>query len=409
MSRFTFLILIAAVISSWSTQAQEISGTGTDRVFERSYRMDLSGHDTIHFKDMGSEMELSVTEGTELVIFQEIPVGDRSRSEAMDFGLEFGLELSVNADRAEVESDGEPRGTSYEILIPEGIHVDFGTEWGTIEASGLTNDLTIRHGGGEIELDNIGGDVSIRSEVGVIEVTDVGGHVEVQSDGGAVSIARVGESVTIATGGGGLEVEDVEGDVSAITAGGNVDISVIGGSVRAVTSAGNMEVSEVAGDATLTNGGGSIDADEIGGDLAATTTGGDIDADGVKGEIRVETLAGDVDVSGARNSLRILSEVGDIDIEIEDADFLTDGRIEVDLGYGDIDLLLPRNTDADVVANVQESGGIDISNEGWDVEVLRARGRNDHIQSRRAELRIGDGGGMIQIRLLSGEITIDNE
>jgi len=29
--------------------------------------------------------------------------------------------------------------------------------------------------------------------------------------------------------------------------------------------------------------------------------------------------------------------------------------------------------------------------------------------SARAELRIGDGGGMIQIRLLSGQITIDNE
>ena len=170
-----------------------------------------------------------------------------------------------------------------------------------------------------------------------------------------------------------------------------------------------MEVADVTGSALLSNGGGSIDVNRVGGELTATTSGGDVEADDVGGAIQIETMAGDVDLSGVKAALRVISEVGDIDIEVDSADFLENDRIEIDLGYGDIDLLLPRNTDADVVANVQESGGIDISNERWAIAVLRARSRSDQAQSRRAELRIGDGGGLIQIRLLSGEITIDNE
>lgn len=409
MNRAFYIVLFAAILLAPTSAAQEISGSGDERVYEQTFRMDTAGHKTVFLEDMGGMMEISSVSGSELVIWQAIPVGDRSRREAMDWGREFELDMTVRNGRLEIEGPGVPRGTMYEIGIPEGLDLDLETDWGEIEVSDLSGNLIIQHGGGTIEVEQVSGFVTIRSDGGSIEVSDIDGAVTIQSDGGAVSVARAGNAVTIATGGGGIEVDEVEGDVSATTAGGNVDIADIRGNLRAVTSAGNMDVNDVTGNAILSNGGGSIDVYSIGGDLSATTSGGDVDADEIGGEIRVETLAGDVDLSGVRSNLRVISEVGDIDVEVDNARFLNDGRIEIDLGHGNIDLLLPRSTNANITANVQESGGIDISNEGWDVEVLRARGRSDQSMSRRAELRIGDGGGLIQIRLLSGEITIDNE
>ena len=409
MSRITFSVIVATVAFSLQVHAQDISGTGSDRVYEQTYHVEVQGHDTVFFEDMGGSMEISSTAESQLSIWQAIPVGDRSRRDAIEWGLEFELEISIQDGRLEVEAPGVPRGTMYEIRVPEGLSVDLETDYGEIEASGIDGNVTIQHGGGSMEIEQVAGFVTIRSDGGVIEASDVEGAVTIQSDGGGVSVSRAGNAVIIATGGGGVEVDDVDGDVSITTAGGNVEIENIRGNLRAVTSAGNMEVADVTGSALLSNGGGSIDVNRVGGELTATTSGGDVEADDVGGAIQIETMAGDVDLSGVKAALRVISEVGDIDIEVDSADFLENDRIEIDLGYGDIDLLLPRNTDADVVANVQESGGIDISNERWDIEVLRARSRSDQAQSRRAELRIGDGGGLIQIRLLSGEITIDNE
>ncbi len=405
----SLLVFGLAVLLAKPSLAQEITGEGNERMYERTYRMNLTGHDTIHFEDMGSEMEIKTTSGNELLIWQSIPVKDRSRSEAMSFGREFELELSVRNGRAEVESPGEPRGSMYEIRVPEGIHVDLGTEWGTVEVSGLGGNLEIRHGGGAIEVDDIAGFVTIVTEGGTVEVNDVAGALTIQSDGGGVSAERIGDDVTLAIGGGGIEIENVQGDVTATTAGGNVDISVVTGDVTAVTSAGNMDVEDVGGSADLSNGGGSIDVSRVEGSLTATTSGGDIDAMDVGGRIRVETLAGDVDLTDVRSSLRVISEVGDVDVEVSHADFLEEGSIEIDLGYGDIDLMLPRKTDALLIANVQESGGIEIDNEHWDVEVLRTRGQTEQGRSRRAEIQIGRGGGEISIRLLSGEITIEHQ
>lgn len=406
---FSIGLLAFLLAGAGSVSAQNVTEDESGWMYEREYRLDLSDIETLYFEEMGGSMEFSRSESDQLVIEQVIPVGNRSRSEAMDWGLEFELETSVSGTSALVEGKEHPRSAMYEIRIPAGVDVDLETDWGSIEASDLNGNLTIRHGGGTIEIDRLEGALVIRSDGGAVEIEDVTGSVTINSDGGAVDLARVRNSVTIATGGGGIDVVDVSGNVSATTAGGNVDVNNVGGNLRAVTSAGNLDVADIEGDVILSNGGGSIEVFGVGGMLTATTSGGDIEAGNVLGIIRVETLAGDVELANVSSSLRVISEVGDVEIDVSDAGFLGKGSIEIDLGYGDIDLVLPRNTDARLVTNVQESGGIDISKDGWDVEVIRTRGQTDGNTFRRAEIRIGRGGGDIQIRLLSGEITVDNE
>ena len=410
MKRLFCISLLAVLLgSTWSVAAQKVTENENGLMFENEYRLDLSSVKTLYFEDMGGSMEFSRSESDRLVIEQVIPVGNRSRSEAVDWGLEFELETSISGANALVKGSEHPRSAMYEIRIPAGVDVDLETDWGDIEASHLRGNMTIRHGGGTIEVEHLEGTLVIRSDGGAMEIEDVTGSVTINSDGGAVDVVRIGDSVTIATGGGSIDVENVTGDVSASTAGGNVDIINVSGNLRAVTSAGNLEVMDIDGDVVLSNGGGSIEVSGVGGMLTATTSGGDIEADDIRGTIRVETLAGDVELANVRNSLRVISEVGDVEIEVTNAVFLTDGGIEIDLGHGDIELMLPQTTDARLVANIQDSGGIDISNQGWAVDVIRTRRPSEGNTSRRSEIQIGRGGGDIQIRLISGEITIDNE
>lgn len=392
-----------------SANAQEVSRTDDGWEYEHEYTWDMDDVRTLILEDLGGRLELTSTSGRRLEISQTIPFGDVGRTEAMNRGREMVLESSQSGSRRAVAGVGVPRGTRLEIRIPMNVDVELDVDWGAIEVSGLSGNLVIRQGGGTIEVENQQGDVAIRSDGGVIVLEEIAGSVAINSDGGGVEVSQVGASVSITTGGGNIDLEMVSGDAAVTTAGGNVDIFGIQGDLTAVTSAGNLDVMNVEGDATLSSGGGSIEAADVDGSLTATTSGGDVEAEMIGGPIRIETLAGDVELSGVRNSVRVISEVGDIELEVEDARFLEDSGIEIDLGHGDIELVLPRSTHAMLIANVQESGGIDISNEDWEVEVVRTRGQDRDQRSRRAEVRIGKGGGEIQIRLLSGEITVDHD
>lgn len=389
--------------------AQEVNQTGNGWEYEHVYSWDMDDVRLLILENLGGHLELSATSGNALEITQTIPFGDIGRTEAMSRGSGMALESSRSGSRRAVAAVGVPRGTRLQIRIPMHVDVELDADWGAIEASGLFGNLDLRQGGGTIEIENHEGNVDIRSDGGVIALEDIVGSVSISSDGGGVEVARVRDSVSITTGGGNIDLELVSGDASVTTAGGNVDVFGIRGNLSAVTSAGTIEVMNVEGDASLSSGGGSIEAADIDGSLTANTSGGDVEAEMVGGPIRIETLAGDVELSGVRNTVRVIAEVGDIELEVADARFLERSGIEIDLGHGDIELVLPRDTNAMLIANVQESGGIDISNEDWDVEVVRTRGQARDQRSRRAEVRIGKGGGEIQIRLLSGEITVDHE
>ena len=100
-------------------------------------------------------------------------------------------------------------------------------------------------------------------------------------------------------------------------------------------------------------------------------------------------------------------EVGDVELDVENASFLVTGMIEIDVGHGDVELWLPRDTHANLVANAQEGGAIDVDSDELDVTVLRSWSESRDRNSRRAELQIGRGGGDIRITMLSGEISIE--
>ena len=404
--RIVFAVLL--LLGSGSASGQQIRDTDEGRVFEQAWEVRVQGETRVALEDLAGNINVTRSADQSLRVRLQIDVDGRSRQEALAWGAAFEPSIRNHDDTIWVEGESVPRNTSYFISIPDGMSATLESRGGTIDIRDLGGPLEIDQSGGVITVEGLNGALSIESDGGDVDLESIEGSVSLVLDGGQVAVSGVDGELSITTGGGGVDAYDIRGDASIITAGGNVELSGVTGDATVVTSAGRIEVDDIGGKADLSTGGGDIEVSGVGGTLSASSSGGDVEVDDVRGSIRIEGLAGDVELTGVRSSVRVLTEVGDIEIEVVDASFLKNGMIEIDLGHGDIDLLLPLDTHADVIANVQESGSIDVDGSGWDVELLRDWSRSRERAAKRAELRIGKGGGEIQITLLGGEIVIDH-
>jgi DUF4097 and DUF4098 domain-containing protein YvlB len=121
--------------------------------------------------------------------------------------------------------------------------------------------------------------------------------------------------------------------INARTGGGSVDLRDTIGTATLKTSGGDVSAKNVVGNVELRTSGGSIQADTIRGDVDADTSGGDVRLLNIDGKIRGNTSGGSVRVSLVGANRGILAT--------------TSG--------GDIELILPRGTTANIDATT--SGG----------------------------------------------------
>lgn len=398
------MLAVGLLMLTRPLSAQEIRTQDGSTWFVQEWTSRVSASESIQMEDMGGSVEIGPAQDGLFRVELQIPVGTRSRADALAYGREFALKMELRRGVLEVDGQGVPRGARYRVSIPRAAGMSIETDGGTLNIHDLAMPLRIDHAGGVVSVLAISGSVTLDSAGGDVDMEDIDGNAEVQSDGGNVSVEGVRGNLVIVTGGGKIEASAIKGSASITTAGGNIEVSEVDRDVRAVTSAGRIEASEIGGDADLTTGGGDIEASDIKGELTASSSGGDVEADLIKGRIRIEALAGDVELGGVRTPVRIIGQVGDVQIEVADTAFLSSGMLEVDLGHGDVWLLLPKRTNAVLQANIQEEGTIDIDRSGWQVEVLRTRGG----AARQAEVRIGEGGGTIRITLRRGEIAVDH-
>lgn len=377
-------------------------------LFENSFDFPIEAVGDLAFEDFGGHITVTSDNLPSVRIHQSIPLVRGLEAEALAYGKEFAPVLRKQGDSVVIEGSGVPRGSSYEIIIPSSMGFTLESDGGVTQVFSIGGSVDINSSGGSIELEDIEGDVYLRSDGGYISANGVGGSFSVTSGGGNIDVASVDGDLVVSSGGGSLDVSDIEGEVDLLTAGGNIGVMGVKTDVSAVTSGGNIELSDVGGNADLTSGGGDIEVENVRGDLDATTSGGDIEVDNVEGSMRLETLAGDIEITGVQGNVRVISEVGNVEIEVADAHFLESGRMSVNLQHGDIWLLLPADTNANVIANVQEEGTIEIDQEGWEVEVLGQRSPSSGRGTRRAEIQIGKGGGPIELTLQGGEVIIEN-
>lgn len=256
--------------------------------------------------------------------------------------------------------------------------------------------------GSWLRVRNLKGDIEVRETSGRAAVVTArpgkdgrsmeGVRFEVKRDGGSVTVCAIYPRTSRCDAEGydynwrrgdnelgavNFTVELPRG-VKLVAASGNGDVSVRGAGAEVNASSGNGEVSVLGAN-------GRVSASTGNGDVHVSEARGDVKASSGNGDITVGTTAGPVSAS-----------TGNGRIEVRMATLSVPGNMEFSTGNGSIDVSLPANLSADIVANVPSRS--------FTTEFpMELPGR---WTTGRIEGKIGNGGRRIRMSTGNGRVTL---
>jgi hypothetical protein len=166
------------------------------------------------------------------------------------------------------------------------------------------------------------------------------------------------------------------------------------GALRIRKAGGAIELEEAPAGADLSTGGGEIRVGTAGGPVRVTTGGGDIVIGPTRGSVSAETGAGDVEITvvgsdGKERNVEVSSGNGSLVLELPPG---FSGRFDLETAY-------TRNFGRRT--RIESAWRLDREEtEEWD---NRAGTPRKYV---RASGRVGDGSGLIRVRIVNGDITI---
>ena len=185
-------------------------------------------------------------------------------------------------------------------------------------------------------------------------------------------------------------------EVELRTGAGDIDITRITGPATVMVGAGRIEVEDVGRKVRLTSGAGDVRIRRIDDDVTVTTGVGDITAERVDGEIDLKTGTGDVELSRVSGELDVKIGVGDI--QISSTSPPRDGAWRIDVGTGDVEIVLPEDAEFWISAKTG------LGSVRLDFPLTRTL----HMKSRAVEGTVGSGGLRMHIRSGMGTIRIQS-
>ncbi len=195
------------------------------------------------------------------------------------------------------------------------------------------------------------------------------------------------------TGSGDQSVEGVRGPWDASTGSGSLKGSNIGSEVRASSGSGRIELDRVKGSVRASTGSGPIHATGIAGGLRASTGSGTVTLEQTApGDVEVTTGSGSIRLNGVRGALRAHTASGTITVEGEPS-----GAWRLQTASGSVTARLPAKTGFTLHARTV-SGTIHTARE------MTVQGT---ISRREIEGKAGDGGFLLDVSTVSGNIHIE--
>jgi beta-lactamase regulating signal transducer with metallopeptidase domain/DUF4097 and DUF4098 domain-containing protein YvlB len=279
-------------------------------------------------------------------------------------------------------------------------------------------------------------DVRLESAGGGITITQVEGTFRGETGGGDLRLSRIRGEARLSTGGGDIEVSDSDLEGRVRTGGGRVRFSRVTGGIRGSSGSGPVIYSEtetdrkgdlsqvkISGDRiTVTEGsagvlhirkaGGDIVLDGAPNGLDAETGGGDVRIGASRGMVSVSTGGGDITIGPVAGSVRAGTGAGEVRITIVEASGQSQS-VEVTAGVGDVVIDWPAGVPARFeleTAYTRNFGrrtridtGLSLDREeteSWDASYGTPR------RYVRARGQVGQGGGVVSVRTVNGDITI---
>ncbi|MCX6150985.1 MAG: DUF4097 family beta strand repeat-containing protein [Ignavibacteriales bacterium] len=276
------------------------------------------------------------------------------------------------------------------ISVPSKFNLNLKTNSGDVKLKGaLEGDVTALSYGGEIHTGKITGKVNLNTSGGDIVTGDVIGNAIVKSAGGNLSLNSVSRDADIFTYGGDIKIGVVGNYVNAKTNGGDITIEKIGGSAELFTFGGDLYVKDIAGNAKL------------------NTYGGDITLTGANGLIIAKTGGGNIKLQKLTGSVNASTGGGDISVQLQPGGT---GKSRITSGSGDIKLMVPENSRAEIDAVIKDADLWNNDDETGLVIKSDFKTQSYEKDSRRGEIRakyiLNGGGEKIYLQTINSTIEI---
>lgn len=332
-------------------------------------------------------------------------------------------------------SNNQSSSHVFDIMVPRTYDLQVSSAGGSISLIGLNGTFTGHTGGGEIDIRNSTGEAQLKTGGGEIRVTGSRLNGSVSTGGGLVRIDAVTGDLEGHSGSGPVIVDDRvrvggAGDVNIAdpTGASSINASSAGGSASATsrkTTTTNIDgkttttfIGEPVGGAA-TVGRGALRISTAGGALTVpsapdgarvTTGGGAIRVGPSGGDLYASTGGGPIDIGPARGSVSAHTGAGDVTIELEGA---SGHEVDVTSGRGEVVLVVPRDLNA-----VLELESAYTNNLGHKtkivsdipVQITETSNWDDRQGTPRRYVRarqtVGNGGPVIRVRTVNGDVLL---
>jgi beta-lactamase regulating signal transducer with metallopeptidase domain len=301
----------------------------------------------------------------------------------------------------------------FEIQVPRKFDVRVRSAGGDVTIVGVDGRFSGHTGGGAITIEKANGEATISTGGGTIKVSDSDLRGSVSTGGGMITLSRVrgplsgrsGSGPVIYTEGTRVGVDRETGGLERVTVSTRDKVIHIDPGERHEGRDGRLHITKAGGDivldrapdgAVLSTGGGDVRVGRSSGDVTVNTGGGDIEVGPATGSVSAETGAGDVTITivggeakGADHSVEVSSGQGRVVIELPEN---LSARFDLETAYTNHFGRKPRII-SDWNLRQEETDRWDDS-EGTPRKYVRARGT------------VGEGGGLIRVRIVNGDVTI---
>jgi hypothetical protein len=300
------------------------------------------------------------------------------------------------------------------IRVPRSYNARIKSSGGGISITGVSGVFTGSTGGGEIEIDRVKGDVRLTTGGGDVTVTNSSVDGYVTTGGGEVRISGNTGRLRGSSGSGEIYIQPGrDGSTSTASLDASTSTTVDGTTtttrlgddpvrrsfgtrgIQRFRSGGDITLAAAPDGARVTTGGGAIRIGPSGGEVYATTGGGTIQIGPAAGSVIAQTGAGEITVK-----------------------FIGAGPHSADLttGNGRIVLVIPENISATLElesaytnnlghrTTIQSDFPLTLTETSdWDASVGTPR---RYVRARKT---LGNGGGIIRVRSVNGDVVVRRE
>ncbi|MDP9147682.1 MAG: DUF4097 domain-containing protein [Acidobacteriota bacterium] len=227
-----------------------------------------------------------------------------------------------------------------------------------------------------------GDTIRIGKHFSIVRNVSITYHIEVPKD----------TEANLTTASASMTVRDIRGPVTATSASGAIQLDHVERDVRMTSMSGDVHASDIGDDVRASSASGEITIRNAKGDVRANSLSGRVQVLGLGGRVEANSASGSIEVQGATADAKAHSASGEVNIA---GDPGANGYWDLKTASGKVQLNVP------LAANFHLSAESASGEIRADIPIVIEE-QNKH--SLRAH--VGDGGGRVEVRTVSGEIHV---